>query len=46
MEWQPIETAPKNADILLYCPRRGVAMTAILHANLTRNLQLQNICGV
>ena len=24
MEWQPIETAPKNADILLYCPRRGV----------------------
>lgn len=24
MEWQPIETAPKDARILLRCPRRGV----------------------
>lgn len=24
MEWQPIATAPKDADVLLYCPRRGV----------------------
>lgn len=24
MNWQPIETAPKNQEILLYCPRRGV----------------------
>lgn len=24
MTWQPIETAPKDGDVLLYCPRRGV----------------------
>lgn len=24
MQWQPIETAPKDADILLSCPRIGV----------------------
>lgn len=24
MEWQPIETAPKDCDILLYCKLRGV----------------------
>jgi hypothetical protein len=24
MEWQPIETAPKNRDVLLFCPRRGI----------------------
>lgn len=24
MNWQPIETAPKNKDILLFCPRHGV----------------------
>ena len=24
-EWQPIETAPKDVDVLLYCPDRGVA---------------------
>lgn len=24
MDWQPIETAPKDRDILLFCPRRGV----------------------
>lgn len=23
MEWQPIETAPKDKDVLLYLPRRG-----------------------
>jgi hypothetical protein len=22
-EWQPIETAPPNVDVLLYCPDRG-----------------------
>ena len=24
MEWQPIDTAPKDMDILLYCQRRGI----------------------
>lgn len=24
MEWQPIETAPKDKEILLFCPFRGV----------------------
>ncbi len=24
MEWQPIETAPKNQDVLLFCPLRGI----------------------
>lgn len=24
MNWQPIETAPKDKDILLFCPRLGV----------------------
>ena len=24
MMWQPIETAPKDKDVLLYCPMRGV----------------------
>ena len=24
MKWQPIETAPKDKDILLFCPRLGV----------------------
>lgn len=28
MEWQPIETAPKDADVLLYCPERGVVRGA------------------
>jgi hypothetical protein len=23
--WQPIETAPKDIDVLLYCPERGPA---------------------
>jgi|GEM_PF-2459301 len=23
MEWQPIETAPKDMDVLLHCPGRG-----------------------
>lgn len=23
MEWQPIETAPKNCNVLLYFPRHG-----------------------
>ena len=23
MMWQPIETAPKDKDVLLYCPMRG-----------------------
>lgn len=25
VRWQPIETAPINKDVLLYCPYRGIA---------------------
>jgi hypothetical protein len=25
MTWQPIETAPRDKDVLLYCPDRGCA---------------------
>lgn len=24
MNWQPIETAPKDCEVLLFCPRAGV----------------------
>lgn len=28
MQWQPVETAPPNVEVLLYCPERGISNPA------------------
>lgn len=33
MEWQPIETAPRDGRILVYCPKYGEQFVAFLGVN-------------